>query len=550
MVMADPSDLGHGKKKGEPSLEGVESETTDNDKTATINSNNVKPKKKVNTDICPKCTKTAARRASNKEGSIRCKICTFWWHPTCGGLGDQEYKLYAELSELGNPDLWQCATCKVGMGDLGLRWEQTGRIVAENTARIEKIETRLEKIEAKEDKLENELMTTKQELKDLKNSLTILKEDAMKKSIAEISERENNRSNLIIHGVSKSASMEPSERQAHDIKMLQNILNELGLSNYFRDELREDVRFLRRIGEKKEQQEVRPLKVGFVYLSQKERLIESARYLNQIPDLQHVSIGNDLTDMQRKEETCLWRKAGENNLAPTNEMKEKGLVMKVVGPRGNRRIILAPLRRTEEVDEEGRVRLIFRRRRREGEKDKVQGHNRWGGHGASISGANMEPLGHKEQGNWQGTVGGRSRREEQERTSGASGLEQLCQEGYKSPEQRSWSSGSGGEEKEKGRKERAQDRVQVSNPGVRALTGREEGQRVGLQGLGYPEEGFRSGAPWGQMKLDRNIRTGKGGRRYRMRVRSSTELAAFDSHWGRRYRRGPRLWDSAEHLTL
>ena len=112
----------------------------------------------------------------------------------------------------------------------------------------------------------------------------------------------------------------------------------------------------------------------------------------------------------------------------------------------------------------------------------------------------MEPLGHKEQGNGQGTVGGRSRREEQERTSGASGLEQLCQEGYKSPEQRSWSSGSGGEEKEKGRKERAQDKVQASNPGVRVLTGREEGQREGLQGLGYPEEGIRSGAPWGQMK--------------------------------------------------
>ena len=135
------------KKKGEHNTEGFESETIENDKTATKNGNNVKPKnsKKVNTDICPKCTKTAARRASNKDGSIRCKICTFWWHQTCGGLGDKEYKLYAELSELGNPDLWQCATCKVGMGDLGLRWEQTGKIVAENAAKIEKIETKLEK---------------------------------------------------------------------------------------------------------------------------------------------------------------------------------------------------------------------------------------------------------------------------------------------------------------------------------------------------------------------------------------------------------------------
>ena len=81
--------------------------------------------------MCPKCAQSAAKIQSNKEGSIRCKICTFWWHPGCGGLGQQEYELYLQLSQMGNPDMW----------DLRLRWEQTGKIVAENTARIEKVET-------------------------------------------------------------------------------------------------------------------------------------------------------------------------------------------------------------------------------------------------------------------------------------------------------------------------------------------------------------------------------------------------------------------------
>ena len=114
--------------------------------------------KKCSTSTCPKCDKS--------DGNIRCKICTFWWHPTCGGLGREEYKLFQRLAELGNSDMWQCLTCKVGMGDLGLRWEQTGKIVAENSAKIEKLETKVERQETRCDKLENALKKSKEEFEE------------------------------------------------------------------------------------------------------------------------------------------------------------------------------------------------------------------------------------------------------------------------------------------------------------------------------------------------------------------------------------------------
>ena len=126
-----------------------------------------KNSKEPSTSVCPKCAQSAAKIQSNKEGSIRCKICTFWWHPGCGGLGQQEYELYLQLSQMGNPDMWQCQTCKVGMGDLGLRWEQTGKMVAENTVRIEKVENKVEKKEARNDTFENDLKKTKEELAEL-----------------------------------------------------------------------------------------------------------------------------------------------------------------------------------------------------------------------------------------------------------------------------------------------------------------------------------------------------------------------------------------------
>ena len=113
--------------------------------------------------------------------------------------------------------------------------------------------------------------------------------------------------------------------------------------------------------------------------------------------------------MQRKE-TSMWRTAGDQNLAPTSEMTEKGLFMKVVGPRGQRRIVMAPLRKTEEVDEEGRVRLKSEGRRRDGAEGREQEQDRRRSQGAAgdlASGANREPLGRKEQGEEQGAAEGR-----------------------------------------------------------------------------------------------------------------------------------------------
>ena len=62
---------------------------------------------------------------------------------------------------MGNSHLWQCATCKVGLGDLALRWEKTGRMLAENNDRINKLESKVEEQQVKEDYLEMELKKTK-----------------------------------------------------------------------------------------------------------------------------------------------------------------------------------------------------------------------------------------------------------------------------------------------------------------------------------------------------------------------------------------------------
>ena len=114
----------------------------------------------------------------------------------------------------------------------------------------------------------------------------MVKEDALKMSVEEMSERESKRNNVILHGVAESTSSYTSERRTHD-------LEKLSLSDSIKAE--KDIKFTHRIGEKRQQQEARPIKVGFNYLSKKESLLESARYLNEISDLRQISIG--LTDL-------------------------------------------------------------------------------------------------------------------------------------------------------------------------------------------------------------------------------------------------------------
>ena len=290
----------------------------------------------------------------------------------------------------------------------------------------------------------------------------------MKMSLAETDERNKNHNNIIIHRVLESKSSKPTEKQAHDHDILQIILKKLGLSNIIRAE---DIKFIRRIGDKKEQQQARPLKVGLIYHYKKELLMEAAKNHNKIQDFQHISIGHDLTEIQRMGETSLWKKACNQNLNPNKEMTDKKLVMKVVGPGGQRRIIAAPLRRTEEVDKEGRVRV----RKREGARSREEqgGPFREVAPASIATGANREPLGRREQGNGQGAAAGGANRREQQETSRAAQEVRLLRPGR-------WCQSSAcGEEGMERRKERQEvaPRSLAQSSGVR----REEGRSSLLQ---------------------------------------------------------------------
>ena len=69
-----------------------------------------KPKPK-NKDTCLVCKTTCKEVASNKQGSIRCSVCQYWYHPNCAGVTQEEFKMCVKWKEMRGVDIWACTPC-------------------------------------------------------------------------------------------------------------------------------------------------------------------------------------------------------------------------------------------------------------------------------------------------------------------------------------------------------------------------------------------------------------------------------------------------------
>ena len=103
--------------------------------------------------------------------------------------------------------------------------------------------------------------------------------------------------------------------------------------------------------------EPRPLLVGFLHRQHSELIQNNSWKLSELsdPGMRTVSVVKDLTMKQRLGKKELLREAARKNCDRNQEELERNIAYKVVGRRGSKREILAPLRFGENIDEEGEV---------------------------------------------------------------------------------------------------------------------------------------------------------------------------------------------------
>ena len=149
-------------------------------------------------------------------------------------------------------------------------------------------------------------------------------------------------------------------RNNFDKQAIQHILNTIGVDVGVE---RGDIKNARRLGARnsggvgEEERGPRPILVVLAHRYHAESILGRSWVLSEAanPEDREVSIVKDLTTKQRAREKEIYREVARKNLTRTRGEVVDNMAYKVVGPRGSRREIFAPLRPGERVGLEGDV---------------------------------------------------------------------------------------------------------------------------------------------------------------------------------------------------
>ena len=340
----------------------------------------VQARAKPNKMNCSICRKTTKKVPGNRDGGVRCGICQFWWHPSCLNMDPGLLKWIVMGEELGNDCCWTCQHCQ----EAHIKTEQAMKVMS---SRMKTMEQRVDKCEDKQDRMENkqELQVAKQDKvnNEFEERLKKLELNSGSGAIREIDDRMEKSYNLVVHRVPESTLEDPKERAAHDAFMIKVTMEKyLGIEGMDTDN---KVRFIRRLGGRREEEEARPILLGLKFTADMELVLDRSWMLGRSNSkaAQAINIVRDLTVRQRQREADMVKEAYRKNLERNQEDQDLNLVFKVVGRKGEKREIKVPLRYGEEIDDLGRV-------------ASVDGRGFGNSRGASRplgTGGNSEPLG-------------------------------------------------------------------------------------------------------------------------------------------------------------
>ena len=277
----------------------------------------------TNKNPCGFCNKT-----TNSTHCIQCVICEFWHHKDCiPGMSEEYYKHLNGLKEAIGTVYWLCKKCDITnkkmnkmmnqltgrVGELEKKEEANAKRWSDNDEAMKKLSSRVGEMEQKE---ANGAATA-----------TVF---------AEMKERENKKESIVVHNLPEPDEniKDGKRRQAADKEKFQEVIDVIGANV----NVGESVKFCRRLGEKKDGKP-RPLQLGFKNRDAKDKIMENTKKLADMDaEWKAISVVHDLTKMQREEEAEMYNEAEEKNTKMSDEEK-KNWLFKVVGGRGNRRII-------------------------------------------------------------------------------------------------------------------------------------------------------------------------------------------------------------------
>jgi hypothetical protein len=138
--------------------------------------------------------------------------------------------------------------------------------------------------------------------------------------------------NIIIHGLEEcnDENATSEDRRSWDIDSCLQLIRDQNITIG-----EPDIKFCRRVGQRRERE--RPVVLGLYNQALRDKVLK-ANYS------ENISIGPDMTKKQREEEAEIWLELDQKNKNRTAEQVAKNLMWRLVGPKGDRRLILGPAR--------------------------------------------------------------------------------------------------------------------------------------------------------------------------------------------------------------
>ena len=310
---------------------------------------------------CMVCKHTTNKIPSNKDGSVQCGVCDGWWHAKCAQITTEKFEMIALWTQDGQDSPWKCQSCEKASSKLLKMVTCLSSKVGDNERNLAEQAVKIDRAEDKAKLQDSRMDGFGREIKEMRDQLAKLGDLGGPSIVREMDERALKETNLVFHRVVEAEMVETKARVEHDRQAIQQVLDEMEVDVG----VERDTKFVRRLGQKTGDdlgegtvgREPRPLLVGFLHRHHLELIQNNSWKLSESgdPGIRAVSVVKDLTMKQRLGEKDLLREAARKNCARSQEDLERNLAFKVVGRRGSKREILAPLRLGETINEEGEV---------------------------------------------------------------------------------------------------------------------------------------------------------------------------------------------------
>ena len=294
------------------------------------------PRKTAAKSTCLGCSKKFTAKCS----SVLCTVCGLWIHKGCARMTDDIFDFLDKQLQATGMAYWACKPCTVyaqgmnhGMRGIEEEIKEVKKTAGENSAGIKKVEEQVNQL--------------RNEIKKHDNVVTREEFEAYKREMSEENkERKARELNLVLHGVKENTEEGASGRDKWywDTQTCNNMFQALKLSL-----TADSIKFCRCFGERGN--DPRPLIIGLY--NYRDRALLLNQDLRDTEYFSDVTIGPDLTKMQKKEEADVKKEMETKNSNLSKDDISKNLVWRMVGPRGERRLIKGLNRERERMDATG-----------------------------------------------------------------------------------------------------------------------------------------------------------------------------------------------------